>query len=389
MATLLTFPLETASMSAMLHRQADWLYLALFLMLFTSLAGVALRRHFRNPYVKPLVIALGSILTIATFSNRSHLSLMIDALGLFGIVLLICLAIVTPYALVRAFGLSKFRAFWLACVILYLLSWLLFPGFHQTMTREAGNFVNLVLFVLFLVALFGLFRPRPAHEQLAKSMVLKSPKRKSAESEAELNQREEKAFADNAAKVHKANNQTLNDISEILSSIIEIVIENPGGLSRQSSEAVSSRLLAITEKKQKLQKQLSLTEDTDRRAESADLKLLRQRLKRLSHSTGRSGRLIVAEVKDDKEKLELEQAISSLEKRLKRYLHEFDHAIRSAVEVLRRTGQPLSAKPYLERSRKILAEIAKDLQLIAEFEARLARLCKHETGLLEKEAQNG
>ena len=204
-----------------------------------------------------------------------------------------------------------------------------------------------------------------------------------------MNQREEKAFADNAAKVHKANNQTLNDISEILSSIIEIVIENPSGLSRQSSEAMSSRLLAITEKKQKLQKQLFLTEDTDRRAESADLKLLRQRLKRLSHSTGRSGRLVAAEVKDDKEKLELEQAISSLEKRLRRYLHEFDHAIRSAVEVLRRTGQPLSAKPYLERSRKILAEIAKDLQLIAEFEARLARLCKRETGLLEKEAQNG
>ena len=81
MRETLLYPLEAIRLHEVLARYSDWLYFTLVLIFFISLAGLALRRHFERPYVKPLIVAVGLLLTIAVFKNRSVLEAIFSGWG--------------------------------------------------------------------------------------------------------------------------------------------------------------------------------------------------------------------------------------------------------------------------------------------------------------------
>ncbi|MCF8118454.1 MAG: hypothetical protein K9K33_18795 [Desulfarculaceae bacterium] len=92
MRETLLYPLEAIRLNEVLARYSDWIYFTLVLIFFISLAGLALRRHFERPYVKPLIVAVGLLLTIAVFKNRSVLEAIFNGWGTLGSILLICVA---------------------------------------------------------------------------------------------------------------------------------------------------------------------------------------------------------------------------------------------------------------------------------------------------------
>jgi hypothetical protein len=51
---------------------------------FISVAGIALRRHFDRPYVKPLIISVGLMLTVGVFVYKDWLRAIIEGWGVRG-----------------------------------------------------------------------------------------------------------------------------------------------------------------------------------------------------------------------------------------------------------------------------------------------------------------
>jgi Na+/H+ antiporter NhaA len=63
MPSSLLFPLDQIKPSQVLAQYPEWIYFTLVLVFFVSLSGIALRKHFDKPYVKPLIISVGLMLT--------------------------------------------------------------------------------------------------------------------------------------------------------------------------------------------------------------------------------------------------------------------------------------------------------------------------------------
>ncbi len=93
MPSSLFFPLDTLRPSDILVQYSEWVY-------FT------LRKHFDKPYVKPLIISVGLMLTVGVFRFKEHVGRVFDGWGILGTILLVAMAATIPYGLCRGFGLS-------------------------------------------------------------------------------------------------------------------------------------------------------------------------------------------------------------------------------------------------------------------------------------------
>ena len=74
MASSLLFPLDQIKPSQILTQYSEWIYFTLVLVFFISVAGITLRKHFDKPYVKPLIISVGLMLTFGVFKYKEGLS---------------------------------------------------------------------------------------------------------------------------------------------------------------------------------------------------------------------------------------------------------------------------------------------------------------------------
>ena len=133
---------------------SEWIYFTLMLVFFISIAGITLRKHFDKPYVKPLIISVGLMLTIGIFKFKISLVSIFEGWGILGTVLLGIVASTIPYSLSRGFGLSKSKAFYLTYILFYILSWLQYPDIYYFFGDNNLGLVNLGLLILFIVAIF-------------------------------------------------------------------------------------------------------------------------------------------------------------------------------------------------------------------------------------------
>jgi hypothetical protein len=67
MPSSLLFHLNQIKPTEFLTQYSEWIYFTLILVFFISVAGITLRKHFDKPYVKPLIISVGLLLTIGIF----------------------------------------------------------------------------------------------------------------------------------------------------------------------------------------------------------------------------------------------------------------------------------------------------------------------------------
>jgi len=56
--------------------------------------------------------------------------------GILGTILLVVMVATVPYGLCRGFGLSNPRAFFLTYILIYILSWVKFPGFYEALAES-------------------------------------------------------------------------------------------------------------------------------------------------------------------------------------------------------------------------------------------------------------
>jgi hypothetical protein len=158
MPSSLLFPFDQFQPSEFLHQYSEWIYFTLVLVFFISISGVALRKHFDKPYVKPLIVSVGLMLTVGVYMYKNYLITIFEGWGLLGTLMLVITAGAIPYGLSRGFGLPAGKAFFLSYILIYILSWVKFPEFYETLGENNLGLINLGLLILFIVAIFKLVK---------------------------------------------------------------------------------------------------------------------------------------------------------------------------------------------------------------------------------------
>ena len=90
------FPLDSVQPSEIFTQYSEWIYFTLILVFFISISGITLRKHFDKPYVKPLIISVGLLLTFGTFRFKEQLANIFDSWGILGAILLVAMAATIP-----------------------------------------------------------------------------------------------------------------------------------------------------------------------------------------------------------------------------------------------------------------------------------------------------
>ena len=96
MPVSLFFPLDQINLFDFLSQYSEWIYFTLVMVFFISVAGITLRRHFNRPYVKPLIISVGLMLTIGVFYFKNSLTTIFTGWGITGIILLVIVGATIP-----------------------------------------------------------------------------------------------------------------------------------------------------------------------------------------------------------------------------------------------------------------------------------------------------
>ena len=378
--TILFWPGVTTP-SVVLSRYADWFYFALTLALFISAAGVALRGHFSRPYVKPMIVAVGSILTVALFSNKEKVALYISGVGITGtwIVFAVCLA--TALGLTGLFRLSVGKAFLLTVVFVYLASLANQPDFYQRLSslgKGAGDFLFAVVFV---GVLYLLFRPMRRHKRPHDDRRLYG----FIDDEIDLEKRESRVIRKKGRQpVRKALAQ-VDDLSDSLDLAVVIIEKSPGGFDEKARDALVEQLEEISGDEIMVREEAKGTFVAAEKLQRIDRRQIADKQERQKDSPPPAQHLIEQEIEEDEHKIRLEKAICQLDNRVQWYMRDFDTLVKSAIQAIRRSGDPADAKAYLLRAKQILGAVTHDLQQIKRLEAKLARLTKAETKLLKKE----
>ena len=146
-------PLDIINPSQIMEQYPDWIYFGLILTFFISVSGVILKRHFSSPYVKPLIVSVGLMLTVGIFRFKKTLAVVFEGWGIVGTILLILVVATIPYGLTRAFGLSYKKAFYLTYILFYILSWMQFPEIYFYLGERNLGLINLALLILFIIAI--------------------------------------------------------------------------------------------------------------------------------------------------------------------------------------------------------------------------------------------
>ena len=154
MSEILFYPLNDINPGQLLSQYSDWIYFSLILVFFISIAGITLRKHFGRPYVKPLIIAVGLMLTVGVFMAKRQLAMIFEGWGTLGLLILVFVVATIPYGLCRGFGMPGIKAFYMTYVLFYILAWFKFPAFFFSLSEHNLGLVNLGLLIVFLVSIF-------------------------------------------------------------------------------------------------------------------------------------------------------------------------------------------------------------------------------------------
>ncbi|KMY65598.1 hypothetical protein AAU61_21290 [Desulfocarbo indianensis] len=388
---LLLSPLEAIKPQEILARYSDWIYFALVLIFFIAVAGIALRRHFERPYVRPLIVVVGLMLTLAVFRNRRVLGLIFEGWGTVGSILLVLVVAVIPFGLARGFGLSKSRAFWLTFALFYLLAWAHFPGCFAALSAHGLGLLNLVLLVLFIVSLWRIFRfnfrGKSASPETLHEWASETQHRPEMEREEQLEEREARAVKKEAIPITIGELRSIEDIEEALVKIQGVIKRHPQSLERDDRQRIATLLQAALNKEGLFKANAEKLKKVIQRLGAVDRNQLQEKKNRLRGIKGKEKELLKAEIKREEERIVIEGTIAELESRLGNNIQNFDKQIAAVIEALRSSAYTGDALPFLERGKRTLRDIRTITLALKDLEPRLVSLLKEERRLLAKERQ--
>jgi hypothetical protein len=381
----LLLPFDVIQPSEILSEHAEWVYFFLVLIFFVSIAGITLRRHFSKPYVKPLVISVGLMLTVGVFQVRDLLIAVFEGWGALGSILLLIMAAFIPYGLCRGFGMQARRAVYVTYILLYILSWAKFPQIYHALADKNLGLLNLALLILFFVAIYKTVRlPRSVRDLASGVETANSPFEPEIEREIDLQSKEKRLIKKGGLKNTKLEIKTISDIEKALSEIQSIVEQHRNNIPREERERMAVILREIAKKEDVFVRSIQDVQEVIQRTGTVDEAQLKDLRERVTKVSGKEQEIIKAEIDREEEKLRIESAVLELGQRLQQDLDSFNGFVRQAMECVR-AAYPYDARSPLSKAESVLNHISKTLKNVKSAERRLARLTSAERDLLKKE----
>jgi hypothetical protein len=387
MASSMLFPLDQIKPSEILSQYSEWIYFTLVLIFFISVAGITLRKHFDRPYVKPLIISAGLMLTVGVFRFKDYLTDIFEGWGIIGTILLAIMAATIPYGLCRGFGIAAGRSFFLTYILVYILSWVKFPDIYHVLADHNLGMVNLGLLILFFIAIFKVVRFSKLPSFSSTNIEGSEPVRSEIGREIGLEDNERKAVKRQAERMTKLEIHSVEDIAEQLAEIQSIIETHRNNLPQEERERIVHILREVSREEELFNKNVAKLKKLFQSIDTVDLKHLQELKERMAQVEGKERELVKAEFREEGEKLKIEKAIFDFEKKLGQYLASFNQCLSSAVDHIRGSPYPYDAKPYLDKARVVLKDIMEMLKETKALEEKLVRLTKLEKRTLKKERE--
>ncbi len=381
-------PLDNIRPSDLLSQYTEWIYFALVLTFFISIAGLTLRKHFDKPYVKPLIITVGLMMTVGVFMMRDKLVMIFQGWGILGTLILAFVAATIPYGLCRGFGMPANRAFYVVYALFYILSWVKFPDVYYYLGDHNMGLVNLGLLILFVVALFKIVTMKKSLTDLAGSLNMDSPMKREIGQEMDIQDQENKAIEREENKVTKFEIRTIKDIEESIVAIIKTIETHNRNLTTQDRTRIAEILKSISGKEDIFLKTLQNLKQLLLRLNILDQKQFQEMKNRLSKSTDKEKQILEKEIFFEEEKIKVEKEILTMEQRLEQGLGNLNNLLRQAVQTMNGSAYPADAIPHLSQARITLKDVMAIIEKMRSFEDNLVRLTKGEKGLLKNEKKN-
>jgi len=385
MPSSLFLPLDRFQPSEILSQYSEWVYFTLILVFFVSVAGSTLRKHFDKPYVKPLIISVGLMLTVGVFRFKQQVVEVFEGWGILGTILLVVMVATVPYGLCRGFGLSNPRAFSLTYILIYVLSWVKFPGFYETLAESNFGLVNLILLIVFFVAVVNVFKPGKLFSFSKGDLVSDGPVAREIDREIAVENQEREMVGEGAEKMTRIEIRTVEDIEKALSEIERIIEANRNNLPRGERERIAGILNQIGKDENIFRDSIRSLQKLFQRLDVVDAHHYQELKERLAKATGKEKKLLTVELEAQEEKLRLEKSIFELEGRLGQGLNSLHQLLSAAVDRIRRSPYPYDAKGPLSQARVVLTAILAFIKEAKALEDKLVALVKAERKLLKKE----
>jgi len=257
--------------SEILSQYSEWVYFTLILVFFISVAGITLRKHFDKPYVKPLIISVGLMLTVGVFRFREHVVEVFEGWGILGTILL---------------------------------------------AESNFGLINLILLIVFFVAVFNIFKPGKLFSFSKGDMVSNGPVAREIDREIAVENQEREMVAEGAEKMTRIEIRTVEDIEKALSEIERIIEANRNNLPRQERERIAGILNQIAKDENIFRDSIRGLQKLFQRLDSVDAHHHQELKERLAKTTGKEKKLLAVELEGQEEKLTLEKSIFEIERKL-------------------------------------------------------------------------
>jgi len=387
MPSSLLFPLDQLSPSQILSQYSEWIYFTLILVFFISISGLTLRKHFDKPYVKPLIISVGLMLTVGVFMYKETLTAVFEGWGILGTILLVIMLAIIPYGLCRGLGLSASKAFFLSYILIYILSWVKFPEFYEGLSENNLGLVNLGLLILFIFSIYKVVRFGKSSLSTPTKLGDRGALRPEIDREINLQGEEAEVIEGQAEKLTKTEFRTVEDIAEALAEIQRIIEKHQNNLPREERERATSILGRISRGEDVFKQCIENLQKLFKRIDIMDLKQLEELKKRMATVRGKEKKLLKEEIKAEEEKLQMEKTIFDFESKLGRYLNSFNEFVMAAANCILNSPYPYDAKGHLANARVVLKDILEMLKETKALEEKIIDLTKTERRLLNKERE--
>lgn len=380
-------PLDRIKPGEILSQYSEWIYFTLILVFFISVSGIALRRHFDKPYVKPLIVSVGLMLTFGVFKFKHQLTQIFEGWGIAGAALLVFMIATIPYGLCRSFGLPGRKAFYLTYILLYILSWVQFPWIYRRMGERNLGLVNLGLLILFIVAVFRLVKFRKPQSRISADLAGSTPMTHEIDREIETEDYDRRQLQGPARKITQIEIRSIEDIVALLKEIQSTMETHRNNLPREERARITRLLEKISRDEGIFMNAVRNLKNLLTTIGARDMKHIRELEARMAQAKGKQKRLLSAEIAEEKEKLDIEQAIFELENKLGQATGTFNRCIVAAMNHIRESPHPYEAKPHFQNAQVELKQIFQLADETRKLERKAARFSKEEKKLLKKESR--
>lgn len=379
------YPFNEIQPEEFLSQYNDWIYFFLIMVFFISVAGITLRRHFDKPYVKPLIISTGLIMTLGVFMMKDKLAIIIEGWGVLGGILLVIMAAAIPYGLCRGFGMPSGRAFYISYALIYIISWVKYPDFYYILAEHNLGLVNLGLLILFLIAIYKSIKIKKRGEDFTADMETQRPFKPDIKRELKTQKSEKKAIKKKEEKITKSEIKTIQHIEEALAEIQRIIEIHKNNLSTADRKSIGEILVRISKSEDIFLQRLGNLKKTFESINIMDEKQLKEMQSRLSKVSVEERKILESEIKLEEEKIKTERTMIEDGKKLENWLKIFNNFIHQGIQKMQGSAYPFDSAPYLAKARVVLKDIVGILQKLQALEDRLLRLTKAEKTTLKKE----